>query len=120
MRLAKVVVSQIQRNSSFKGSQLFVECVCQARESSAVHSQRVILFFNVGCCDAFRVWHSVHDDLFNLHNFTRAIPSRRFFVQVTEGVGFYHLPVIDFGTKAAFNGIRIRRQRVRTQLHAIR
>ena len=47
MRFHEIVICEIQRNRSFKVFQLFAESICQTRQAAAVHSQRVILLFNV-------------------------------------------------------------------------
>jgi hypothetical protein len=93
MLLAEIVISEIQGNRSFKVFKLFAESVREARQSAAMHPQRVILLFNVRCRNTVNVRHSAHNRLFSAHNFRRAIPNGR--SRATErgnGVGFYQLP----------------------------
>jgi len=52
---AEVVISEIERNRSLKVFLPFAEGVREAREASAVHSQRVVLFFNVGSGNAANI-----------------------------------------------------------------
>ena len=47
MRFHEIVIREIQRDRSFKVFKLLAESVCQARQTAAVHTQRVILLFNV-------------------------------------------------------------------------
>ena len=44
---AEVVISEVERNRSFKMTGFFAERIGQTGESAAMHSQGVILLFNV-------------------------------------------------------------------------
>src|SRR5436309_330430 len=112
VHLAKVVIREIQRNRSLKVFQLLTECVCQPRESAAVHSQGVILLFNMRCGNEIHVWHSGNDRALGLYNLCRTVSAGGFLVEIRYGVCFYHLPVVHFRTETALNRVRIRRQRV--------
>ena len=122
VHLAKIVIREIERNRSFKILNLFAESVGQAGQSAAVHPQRVILLLNVAGGNPAHVGHPANHRPLSLHNFRRTVPNRGWRCCVTrrgDGVGFYHLAVIHFRTKAALGGVLIGRQRVRTDLHAI-
>jgi len=87
MRFAEVVISEIERNRSFKVFLLFAEGVREAGEASAVHAQRVVLLFDMGRANALRIGRAHNDVLFRFHNFSRAIAAGGIFVGfVTEYV----------------------------------
>jgi hypothetical protein len=47
MQLAEVVIREIERDRSFKIFQFLAKGIRQARQSAAVHSQRVVLFLDM-------------------------------------------------------------------------
>jgi hypothetical protein len=47
-----------------------------------------------------------------LHHFCRTIPNGGGFTDWREAVGFYHLAIVHFRTKTAFNRILVSRQLV--------
>ena len=51
MRLAEVVIREIERDRSLKIRQFLAESVGQSAESSAVHPQGVVLLLNVDGCN---------------------------------------------------------------------
>jgi hypothetical protein len=53
--LAKVVVSEIERDRSFKVFEFLAESVGQASKTAAMHPESVILLFNVAGSDAIHV-----------------------------------------------------------------
>src|SRR5437016_4668200 len=110
MRLAEVVIREVERDRSFKVLKLLAESVCQASKTAAVHPERVILLLDVAGCDSAHVWHSVDDCAFRFHDFCRAIPTRGVFVEINHAVGFYKLRVVNLGTKTALNGFWIGRK----------
>src|ERR1017187_8027684 len=108
MPFAKVVISEIQRDSSLKIFELSAECVRQPRESAAVHPQRMVLFFNVAGCDVGNIRHSLNNGALDFNHFRRAIPDgRRRATENGDCVGFYELPIINLTSKAALDGIWI-------------
>jgi len=74
-----------------------------------VHTQSVILFFNMACSNPANVRHTGNDRAFGFDNFGRAISNGGGITKSGDGVGFYQLPVIHFRSETAFNrfGIRI-------------
>jgi hypothetical protein len=59
----EVVICEIKRNRSFKVFNLFAESVRdEPSQTAAMHPQRVILLFNVGCCDRRRARHPIVGD----------------------------------------------------------
>jgi hypothetical protein len=57
------------------------------REASAMHAQRVTLFFNVGHSDAANIGRAVHNMLFHFDHFSRGIWAGSVFVEVREKIG---------------------------------
>src|SRR5439155_21849130 len=107
MRLAEVVIREVERDRSFKVLKLLAESVCQASKASAVHPERVILLLDVAGCDSAYVWHSIDDCALRFHDFCRAIPTGGVFVEIDHAVGFYQLCVVNLRTKTALNGFWI-------------
>ena len=114
VHLAKVVICEIQRNRSLKVFQLFAESIRQAGKPSAMHSQGVVLLFNVrrGNRRYFRLADNRRP--FSLHHFGRAIPTRSLFEvsNMGDGQGFYHLAVIDIFSKHLRNRLPVGRKTV--------
>ena len=104
---AEVVIREIQGNRSLKVFKLSAECVRQTGESAAMHTQRVILLFNMARGDSAQIGHTADNCALRFHDFCRAIPTCCVFVEVDHRVGFYELPVIHFAAKSALNGFRI-------------
>src|SRR5205807_335592 len=113
MRLAEVVIREVERDRSFKVFKLLAESVGQPCESAAVHPERVILLLDVAGCDSAHVWHSVDDCALCFHDFCRAIPTGGVFVEIDHAVGFYELGVVNLRPKAPLNGFWIDRKSTR-------
>jgi hypothetical protein len=62
--LAEVVIREVEGNRSLKVFQLSAEWVREPGKASAMHSQRVVLFFNVRSRNAVNIWQPAHDRLF--------------------------------------------------------
>ena len=88
MRLAEVVISEIERDRSLKVFLLFAEGIREARQSAAMHAQRVVLFLNVRRANALRIGRAHNDVLFRFDNFSRRIASCGIFGEVRERIGF--------------------------------
>ena len=63
----------MQRNSRLEALHFLGKRIREAAQASAVHSQRVILFFYVARGDQFNIGHPLHNRLFDFHNFGRGI-----------------------------------------------
>jgi len=77
-----------------------------------MHPQRMILFFDVRSRNQIHVGRTLHNCLFGFDDFRRTIPTRRIFVEVDDGVGFYNLPIIGICAKAVFNRFPICEKRI--------
>jgi len=86
MRFAEVVIREIQRNRSLKVFKLFAESVCQTGEASAVHAQRVVLLFDMGRANAFRIRCAHNDVLCRFYNFRQAVAAGGIFIQIRDGI----------------------------------
>ena len=84
MNLAEVVICEIQGDRSLKVFKLFTESVREAREPTAVHSQRVILLFNVRRANAAHVRHSANDCLLSFYHFRRTVSASGILGEVDE------------------------------------
>ena len=71
MRLAEVVMREIQSNHSFKVFKLFSESIDQPRETATMHPQSVVLLLDMRGCNPAHVPQTVHDGLFRLNDFCR-------------------------------------------------
>ena len=89
MRLAKVVIREIQRRRSFKIVQLFAESVGQPGQPPAVHPQRVVLFLHMAGANPADVRHSGDDRLFRFHHLRWAVPAGRVFIEIHHGSDFH-------------------------------
>ena len=105
MNFAEVVIREVQSNRSFKIFKLFAERIGQTGQSSAVHTQCVVLLFNVRRGDLSHVGHSDHNRFFHFDHFGGRIPTSCFFIEADDSVGFYELSVINLRAKSAFNGV---------------
>jgi hypothetical protein len=112
MRFDEVVISEMERNCSLKIFQFFAESICQSAEPAAMHSQRVILLFNMGSRNQIHIRRALHNRFFSTHNFCGTIPNCRFFTEINDGVGFYNLRVINICTKTVFNRFPIGVERI--------
>ena len=117
----EIVISEIQRHRSFKVFNLFAESVRETGQAAAMHTECVILLLDMAGGNPVNFRHPANHGLFHLDDLRRAVPDSGGGRAITErgnGVGFYYLPVVRFGAKAALNRIRICRQRVRGDLNA--
>src|SRR5438309_892052 len=103
MRLAEVVVGEVESYRSLEVLELLAKSIRQPSEPSAVHAQRMVLLLDMAGRNAIYVWHPLHNCLFGLHNLCRAIPTGSVFVEVDHRVGLYQLRIINFAAKAAFH-----------------
>ena len=92
--LNEIVISEIQRDRSFKIFNLFAESVRKAGKAAAMYPQCVILLFNVARGNPVNVRRTAHNRLFHGNNFGGAVPNGGGFAERGNGVGFYNLPVI--------------------------
>jgi len=102
VNFAEIVVRHLEGDCSFKILKLFAERILKPAHASAVHPQRVVLFFNVAGADLLPVWIALHHDLLRRDNLSRAVPSGGLF-EVTEmgyAVGFYVLGEITLRTRS--------------------
>lgn len=88
MSFHEIVIREIERDRSFKILKFFAECIREAGQAAAVHTESVILLFNVRRGNAAHVGHSRHDGLLNFDHFRRAVTDLRVCVDVGECVGF--------------------------------
>ena len=72
-----------------------------------MHSQRVILLFNVRRANPVDARSTANHSLFDFHNVGRTVPTRGVPVEIRNRVGFYNLAVIDFTAETAFNGLSV-------------
>ena len=100
---AEIVISEIQRNRSLKVFKFFTESVRKTGQTAAVHTQRVILPFNMAFVMRLASGNTLNDGALRAHDFGRRIPIGRVFVEVGHTVGFYELAMILFAPKNFFN-----------------
>jgi len=76
-----------------------------------MHSQRMVLFFNMGRCNAGQIRHPADDCIFRFHNFGRGISGCSFLeiTEVRDRVGFYQLPVVHVRSKPTLQGVHVGR-----------
>ena len=63
----------MQRDGGLEVFQLLTKSVCEPGEAAAVHSQSVILFFNIACADQINLGIALHWYSFRLYDFWRGI-----------------------------------------------
>lgn len=73
VRFHEIVISVVQSDRRFEVFQLLRKSVGQPRETSAVHSQCVILFFDMACRNQIDNGISCHRNPFHVHHFGRGI-----------------------------------------------
>src|ERR1700677_477902 len=83
-----------------------------------MHTERVILFLDMAGRNPANVRHTSDNRAFGLNDFGWRIPTRRFFVEVGDTVGFYKLSVIHFRSKTALDGFWIRCKGIGSNLDA--
>jgi hypothetical protein len=81
----EVVICVVQSHSGLEVFQLFAESVGQSGQAAAVHSQCVILFFNVACGDQFNVWLPLNNCPFYFHEFGRRISALLLKLRMAKG-----------------------------------
>ena len=73
MRFHEIVISETERNRSFKVFQFLAESISQPSETAAMHTERVILLFNVRRGNAIHIRHARNNRLFDADNLRRAV-----------------------------------------------
>ena len=84
MRLAEVIVCEVQGDRSFKVFQLLTESVGQTGESAAMHPQRMILLFDMRRANRVHVRHAANQSLLGLNHFCGTVPACRVLVEITD------------------------------------
>ena len=87
MQLAKIIICEVERDRSFKVFQLFAECVGQPGQPTAVHSQGVVLLFDMRRGNPVHIRHPGNDRLFDFYDLCRTVSAGRIFVKIRECVG---------------------------------
>ena len=80
----------------------------------------MVLFFDVRRANPAHIRHSRNNRPLCAYNLGRAIPTGRVFVEVSDGVRFYELPIIYLRTETALNRLRVGGERIAGNLDATR
>ena len=81
MQLAEIIIREIERDRSFKVFQLFAESVGQPRQPAAMHTQRMVLLFDMGGGNAVHVGHTRDNGLFDFNDLCWTVSAGRIFVE---------------------------------------
>lgn len=73
VRFAEVIISEIESHRSLKVFKLLAESVRESSKTAAMHTERMILLFNVRRGNAIHIGHTGHNSLFNADNLCRAV-----------------------------------------------